>query len=291
MKEKKRSKTTEGVAAARAYHLLYQDPVVFEDPYAIQLTSHPWRTILKIRALNWLLIRALHHDILPLWAEFFGRARYAEEQLDKALERGIDQYVLLGAGLDSFALRKKDLVRKLKVFELDHPLSQKSKRDRLVKLNIDLPDNLEFVPVDFEKESVADALARSSYSNKKPAFFSWLGTIPYLTSEAVFSTFRSITSYATRGSEIVLDYFIPKELVEPSDVPLYEKIERMVARRGEPHTSSFDPRTFPQNVCELGFELVEHLPPTDQEERYFENRKDGLRPASAFYFAHFRLRA
>jgi len=291
MEEKKRSKTAEGVAAARAYHLLYQDPVVFEDPYAIQLTSPPWRIILKIRTLNWLLSRTLYHDILPLWAEFFGRARYAEELLDKALERGIDQYVLLGAGLDSGALRKKDLVPKLKVFELDHPVSQKSKRDRLVKLNIDVPDNLEFVPVDLEKESLADALARSSYSNKKPAFFSWLGTIPYLTSEAVFSTFRSIASYATRGSEIVVDYCIPRELVDPRDLPLGEKIERMVARRGEPHISSFDPRTFPQNICELGFELVEHLHPKEQEKRYFENRKDGLRPISSLYFAHFRLQA
>jgi len=108
--------------------------------------------------------------------------------------------------------------------------------------------------------------------------------------QAVFNTFRSITSYATRGSEIVLDYSIPRELGDPCDLPLYEKIDRMVKRRGEPHMSSFDPWTFAQNVCELGFELIEHLPPKEQEMRYFESRKDGLRPISILYFAHFRLR-
>jgi methyltransferase (TIGR00027 family) len=291
MKKNKRSKTAEVVATARAYHLLYQDPVVFEDPYAIQLTSLTWRIFLKIRALNWLLAKTLYHVFLPVFAEILGRACYAEEQLDKALERGIDQYVLLGAGLDSFALRRKDIAPRLKVFELDHPASQKSKRDRLTKLNINVPDNLEFVPVDFVKDSVADALARSTYSNEKPAFFSWLGTILYLSQEAVFSTLKSIKSYAKPGSEIIFDYLILKELVEADDLALYDRCERGAARRGEPLLSSFDPQTLVRDVTNLGFELVEHLSSKEQNDRYFFNRKDGLRPLSFAYFAHFRLGA
>lgn len=290
MKGKHRSRTAEVAAGARAYHLLHEDPIVFRDPFAIKFTPRTWRVILKSRVLKWLIVARKTFDwVYPLRAEIVGRARFTEEQLEKAIKAGIDQYVLLGAGLDSFALRRKDLTSSLKVYELDHPASQKAKRFRFAKLNIDFPENLEFVPIDFEKESVADALARSSYSKERPCFFSWLGVTVYLTREAIFSTLRSIAAYAKPSSEIVFDYMIPKELLDPFDMQMMKKVERSVARRGEPLVSRLDPHTLPHAVCDLGFELVEHLSPTEQQKRYFANRSDDLCPASFYYFIHFRL--
>ena len=290
MKDRYRSRTAEIAAGSRAWHLLHDDPIVFRDPFAIQFTPRTWQMILKSRALNWLIVASKTFDwVYPLRAELLGRAQFTEEQLQKAIKVGIDQYVLLGAGLDSFAFRRKDLTSRLKVYELDHPASQKAKRSRLAKLNIDLPMNLEFVAIDFEKESVADALARSSYSKERPCFFSWLGVTYYLTGEAIFSTLRSIAAYAKPTSEIVFDYMIPKELLDPLNMQMMKKVERSVARRGEPLVSRFDPLTLPHEVCDLGFELVEHLSPTEQQKRYFADRNDDLVPASFYYFIHFRL--
>ena len=291
MKGKQRSRTAETVAACRAWHLVHEDPIVFRDPFAIQLMPRTMRMIIKSRFLKRLIAgRKKYAYMCPLRAEILGRACFAEEQLEKAIKVGINQYVVLGAGLDSFALRRGDLTSSLKVYELDHPVSQSAKRSRLANLNIDLPKNLEFVPIDFERESVADALTRSSCSNEQPAFFSWLGVIPYLTHEAIFDTLRLIAAYAKSGSEIVFDYHISKELIDPVDVPIRDWVERSVARRGEPQITTLDPNTLEHAVHDLGFELIEHLSPAEQKKRYFAGRKDGLRPISYAYFAHFRLR-
>jgi methyltransferase (TIGR00027 family) len=219
MEQRQRSKTAEATAAVRARHLLYEEPVIFEDPFAVQLTSRAWRTICKSRILDWIICRKILGTLAPIQAQILARSRYAEEQLEKAMAIGIDQYVLLGAGLDSFALRRRDLATTLRVYELDHPASQQTKIYRLGQLRIGLPENLEFVSADFEEESVADALARSTYIRRRPAFFSWLGTVHYLTRDAVFGTLGSIASLAAPGSEIVFDYRIPKTLVDPVDLP------------------------------------------------------------------------
>jgi methyltransferase (TIGR00027 family) len=225
----------------------------------------------------------------PIGAQILARSRYAEDQLDKSIAAGTDQYVIVGAGLDSFALRRRDLSTRLRVYELDHPASQASKRDRLLELAISLPANLELIPVDFEQESVADALARSSYARERPAFYSWLGTIHYLTRDAIFRTLASIASFAAVGSEIVFDYRVPREFADAADIPVRDALDRFAVRRGEPIITSLDPLTFPREVCDLGFELLENLSGREQQARYFQGREDGMRPPPGSYFAHFRL--
>jgi len=289
MKERQRSRTAEAAAAARARHLLRSAPIVFADPFAIQLTSRPWRIICKNRFLDWLVFRRLLAVLHPIGAQILARSRYAEDQLEKSIAAGTNQYVIVGAGLDSFALRRRDLATTLKIYELDHPASQLSKRDRLAKLAIDLPANLELTPVNFEQESVADALTRSSYTRERPAFYSWLGTIHYLTRDAIFRTLAAIASFAAVRSEIVFDYRIPRESVDPADIPVRDALDRFAARRGEPLITSLDPLTFPREVCDLGFELVENLSGREQQERYFQGHKDGMRPPPGSYLAHFRL--
>ncbi len=289
MKAKQRSKTAEGSAACRAWHLLYGNPRVFEDPFAIQLTSFGWRTIINSRILTWLIVEKLLRPIRPIFGEILGRARYTEDLLDKAIKNGIDQYIILSAGLDSFALRRKDLTSTLRIYELDHPTSQESKKKRFRKLSLALPNNLELISIDFEKENLAGGLKKSLYSNERRAFFSWLGTTPYLTRDVVFHTLRSVALIASPGSEIVFDYMIPKKFVGADDLPSVEALDRFVKRRGEPFKSTFDPHTFPQDICNLGFEIVEHLSPEQLLERYFADRNDNLRQIPTARLVHFRL--
>ncbi len=289
MKENQRSRTAEVCAAFRAWNLLYGNPIVFEDPYAIQLTSTGWRTILKSQILTWIVVEKLLRRYRPAITLTLGRACYIEKLLEKAMEDGLDQYVLLGAGLDSFALRRKDLASVLKVYEIDHPVSQESKRSRLMKLKLDLPDNLEFAPVDFEKESVADGLERVSYSKKRRTFFSWMGTTPYLTRDAIFQTLRSIASVAAPGSELVFDFMVPKELVDPSVRPILEEWESAAEGCGEPFKSAFDPHTLQQDLRDLGFEMLEHMSPKQLYERYFADGRDNLQPMPNIHLAHVRL--
>ena len=290
MKPAQRSKTAEAVAAVRAVHLLYDRPVVFEDPFAIHLTSSSWRLIAKSRLLHWLVARTMLRGFRPVHAQFLARARYAEEKLENAVGRGIDQYVILGAGLDSFALRRRDLATKLRVYELDHPATQLVKRGRLERRGVALPENLELIPVDFEREALADALARSSYHRERRGFFSLLGTVQYVPRDAVIGTLRSLAQVAAAGSELVLTYNIPLNLVDASDRPAVERVLRFAARRGEPFVSFFDPEAFPAEVCTLGYELLENCSPREQERRYFAGRTDDLRPLSSAYAAHFRVR-
>jgi methyltransferase (TIGR00027 family) len=289
MKAKQPSRTADAVAAVRAAHLLHDRPIVFEDPFAIDLTSLPWRMVAKSRLLYWLVAKKILGGQRPVHAQILARSRYAEDQLQKAIAVGVTQYVLLGAGLDSFALRRRDLATIMRVYELDHPVSQMTKRKRLARLRVDVPENLEFVPVDFEKETLIDALARSSYMRERPAFFSWLGTTVYLTREAVMNTLGSLVTFAAPGSEIVLSYVIPLELVEPADRAVLDRVARFAARRGEPWITFFDPFTFPQEVSALGFEFVENLSPREQEARYFAGRADDLHTLSDAYFGYFRV--
>jgi methyltransferase (TIGR00027 family) len=290
MAKAQQSGTAAAAAAGRAAHYLHDHPRVFDDPFAIQLTSPVWRTICRSRLLHWLVFRKVLGVLRPAFAQALVRSRYTEDQLEAAIAGGCAQYVIVGAGLDSFALRRRDLAPKLRVYELDQPGGQQAKREQLARLRLETPPNLEFIPVDFEQETVAAALARSSYAPGQPAFFSWLGNVGYLTREAIFGTLRSIVSYATPGSGLIFDYAIPDELVDLAELPAIVAVRRFAARRGEPIITSFDPRTLPDEMRDLGFDLVENLSPAEQKARYFANRADGLYPLASTYFVHLRVR-
>ncbi len=289
MKEKQPSITAERVAYERAKHLLYDDPVRFEDPFAIEFINPRLRRFLKNPIIGLLIRSKLYRRFRPVRASVL-RSHYSEDKLEKAIARSMAQYVIMGAGYDSFALRRRDLSDALRVFELDHPATQKAKRERLSELHIELPKNLEFIPVDFEKETIAEVLNRSSYFRELPAFFSCLGTLHFLTRNAIFKTLRSLTSVAAPGSEIIFDYRIPDALISPKDLKRVNKNRRLAARHGEPVITLFDPSMLVTEMEDLGLELIENLSPNEQKVRYFANRKDNLIPSGATYFAHFRVR-
>jgi methyltransferase (TIGR00027 family) len=218
-----------------------------------------------------------------------GRARYNEDLLSDAISRGISQYVIVGAGLDTFALRRPDLRNRLRVFEIDHPMTQALKRDRLALAALALPLHLYFCPTDFERESVASSLSRSPYDPAIPTFFSWLGVTHYLTREAISNTLKSMRTVAAPGSEIVTDYFDSAVFLPENQSPAIRDLFVRAQSLGEPFISGFDPHTLAEELAALGFELLEDLDHEGQLTRYFAGRADALRPVEFAHFAHARL--
>jgi methyltransferase (TIGR00027 family) len=161
MRVDQHSRTADFTAAGRAAHLRYDQPIVFDDPFAIHFTSRGWRWIVNNPVLFRLVVR--YRPIARATrGTVVARARYTEDRLGSAIVAGVEQYVILGAGLDSFAWRRAHLVPHLKIFEIDHPASQLAKRHRIDVMGLSTPKNLEWVASDLARESIADALARSS---------------------------------------------------------------------------------------------------------------------------------
>lgn len=279
------SRTADSAAAGRAVHLLYESPVIFKDPYAIDLTSPLWRIICKNRLLAWLIFNRFTGIMRPIGAHILARSRYAEDQLELAIRKGLTQYVIIGAGMDSFALRRIDLMESLKVYELDLPASQMQKKNRLEALNKILPDNVEYIASDSEEETVMQALSRSSFSFDKPAFFSWLGTTYYITRRAVVQSLEAIVQHTAIGSEIVFDYGIPKHLQQVRDRLVWKTIERASLHCGEPILTSFLPEQMAFILRNMGYFLREQLSPEEQQSRYFNRSTRSQRPIAS-YFIH-----
>lgn len=250
----------------------------------MDLTSAGWRRICENRFLYWPLLEKAMGSLRPVACQVLSRARYAEDCLEEAVAEGIERYVIIGAGLDSFALRRPDVSSRLEVYELDHPDSQRAKRDRLASLGQEIPEQLEFVPIDFEAGSVETALVESSFSREKRAFFSWLGTVPYLTEEAVYSVLAALSSVASAGSQLVFDYGVPDDLQDDTDRRAVARLRRFTARRGEPLVSLFEPAALCERVSNLGYRVLENLAPAEQNRRYFSDRSDGLRTLSGSYY-------
>jgi methyltransferase (TIGR00027 family) len=208
------------------------------------------------------------------------RSRYTEDNLEQAVKQGVRQYVILGAGLDTFAFRRSDLLRQLQVFEVDHPATQAFKRNRLAELGWEIPPNLYFVPVDFSKESLAEALRGVSFDPQAKSFFSWLGVTMYLTRDEVFTTLRSITDVAPVGSTVIFDYFVPKETT-PHMLQMREDLRKI----GEPIKTVFDPSALALDLANLGFRLHENLSPSEIQERYFQRRTDSYYASEHVHFA------
>ena len=289
MQPNRRSRTAEATAAMRAIHQWFdEEPRVLEDPYADRLLStlpfasaFPMVRQLALRSLRrqaaWLLAaqgRRLSLGARRMRAQVLTRSRYAEDTLLERMEDGTDQFVLLGAGLDTFALRRRDLADRLRVFEVDHPDTQAFKKERVARLREDLPTNLEFVACDFERQTLEDALASSSYVADRPAVFSWLGVTYYLTTDAIHSTFDFFSRQAPDGV-LVLDYW-NENAVPPLDATLLEFVRASVAGQGEPMLSFFTADRIAAEAADFGLRVLEDLGPNAINRRYLEGRRDGL---------------
>jgi methyltransferase (TIGR00027 family) len=199
--------------------------------------------------------RAAEKSVHALTMGTCGRSRFAEDRLAASLARGVEQLIILGAGLDSIAYRSRDVTRELSVFEVDHPATQAWKRERLVASGVSIPHNLRFVPFDFEQQTLAEALAAGGVRADARSFFCWLGVQPYLTVDAVFSTLDVIAKFPA-GSELVLDILTP-EL--DSDPRMSEGGRALLASVGEPFKSRFTRDDFAAQLKMRGFRPVELL--------------------------------
>jgi methyltransferase (TIGR00027 family) len=208
------------------------------------------------------------------YANVITRTKYAEDALQAGVSQGVRQYVLIGAGFDSFALRLPKFAADLQIFEIDFPATQSLKVERIAACGIALPDSVHFVAADLSKESVAAALARSSFKTNRLTFFSWLGVTIYLTREANLATLKSIASCSPAGSEVVFTYF--DERVFQAQSESFRELQQRVAAIGEPFLSGFNPDELAANLAACGLDLVEDLNGAEAAARYDRDGEHGL---------------
>jgi len=252
-------------AYIRGYHATNDTPKIFDDFLAHQLLTEE-----EHKSFDQLLLYYLRSFNAESASSFpdqaaalawmiqdmaasritLSRASYTEESLEKAVNEGVHQYVILGAGFDTYAFRHQEIIGKLQIFEVDHPATQAFKRQRIVDLGWAFPPNLTFVPIDFTKDSLAKVLTRSSYDPHAKSFFSWMGVTYYLPREAVFATLRTIADISPTGN------------------------------------AGFNPVTLAEDLAPLGLRLKENLSPSDIEGRFFMGRKDGYHACEHANFAH-----
>jgi methyltransferase (TIGR00027 family) len=214
----------------------------------------------------------------PFRASIVARARFIEDLVVEQAARGLSQYVILGAGLDSFAQRRPEIASRLNVFEIDQPGPQAWKRQRLIELGFGVPDWLRFVPVDFEAGgSWRDELATAGFDDSKPAIVVSTGVSMYLTKDANAAKLRQVAALAP-GSTLAMTFLLPLELADPEIRTGLEMAEKGARASGTPFLSFFTPPEIVALAREAGFREARHVSAADLAQRYFAGRADGLRP-------------
>lgn len=299
MKENKENLGALAATYYRAYHAKNDASKIFDDYLADRLLTEEERLFFErlvmqfdesdpastasssdqTNALAWSM------QAMPFPPIALSRNRYAEDSLEIAVKQGVQQYVNLGAGMDTFAFRRPDLIEQLQVFEVDHPATQAFKRRRIAELGWEQPAQLHFVPVDFTQENLSSVLTRSSYAPQTLSFFSWLGVTFSLPREAVFATLRAVANIAPAGSMIIFDYldtdaFVPGKVARRLQFAM-EKLRQM----GAPWITGFNPSSIFTDLARLGLRLHENLSASDIQKRYFQGRSDGYYACEHIHFA------
>jgi methyltransferase (TIGR00027 family) len=270
MQEALPSRTAMRVALRRAAHQIYDTPIVFDDPFAIRILGAEGEAELR-RTPDPAPGQKQRPFSIGMRAYMVARSRYAEDQLALAVASGATQYVLLGAGLDTFAHRNP--YPQLQVFEVDHPATQGWKRKLLAESSLPAPPRLQYTPVNFEHETAFEKLKAAGFDPAQKTFFGWLGVVPYLTLEAFRATIAFIASSPT-GSGVVFDYGQPRRVLPPLEQLAFDSLASRVALAGEPFQLWFTP---PEAAFELEeFRLIEDIGSPEINERYFQNRRDQL---------------
>lgn len=271
------SRTALATSLIRAHHTRTVAQPIFTDPWGDDLVTDEY----KLEFLRW--YRQDNKDLplmsdeqalaayvarIPSYASVVLRARYTEDVLAQHLQSGLRQYVLVGAGLDSYALRRPAAPADLVVFEIDHPGTQRFKREQVSLRAQASESHAKYIAADLSRETLNDALARSDYCFDRPAFFSWLGVSVYLTRDANLQMLRSFASIATPGSALVFTYTDQALIDNPGLDPRFERMGRNAASMGEPFLSGFDPAELPALFGSVGLELREDLDGNSLGERY-----------------------
>jgi methyltransferase (TIGR00027 family) len=257
------------VALWRALHVeIDPPPHVFEDEVGLQLAApeEGWRSRPDMGPFT-----------QPFRASIVARARFIEDLVAEQAAHGVVQYVILGAGLDTFAQRRPELASRLLVFEVDRPGPQAWKRQRLIDLGFGIPSYLRLVPVDFEAETWSELLAQAGFDATRPAVVASTGVSMYLTRDAVAATLRQVAALAL-GSRLVMSFLLPIELTDPEVRPAMERAVAGSRASGTPFISFFTPAEMIALAREAGFRDAQHVSAAALAQRYFAGRTDGLRP-------------
>ncbi|HTF34725.1 MAG TPA: class I SAM-dependent methyltransferase [Myxococcota bacterium] len=297
------SRTALAAALMRAVHTRLDRPRLIDDPWGDRLVSAVEKAALCQRALEGAepaarkrletlrSQQAIIDAVLRSHGTYGGvilRSRYAEDALESAVARGARQYVLIGAGFDSFLVRQPPFARDIDIFEIDHPASQAMKRQRLEECAVKIPPNVQFVPADLTQEPLESVLARCSFCRALPAFFSWLGVTIYLSRDANLATLRGIARSSAPGSEVVFTY-IDQRVLDERQSARFEKMRATRAALGEAWLSGFNPATLENELTALGLHLVEDLGSSELRSRYCAGRTDGLSPGTNGHVARARV--
>ena len=266
MIESRPSVTAERVALRRAAHQVLDVPPVFYDPLALRIVRLAADQVRREQGESERVNRQRRAFIAA-------RSRLVEDELARLIPHGVDQYVILGAGLDTFAYRNP--YPHLRVFEVDHPATQAWKRKRLMQSDIELPASLAFAPIDFERERLSDGLARVGFDRTRPTLFGWLGVVAYLELEAVLDVLRFVASSAV-GTTIVFDYAVPPDAIPPRHRARFDALASRVAAAGEPWRTFFAPNDLEARLRDIGFSDIEDVDGDELNVRYFSSRADGL---------------
>ncbi|MFT3800065.1 MAG: class I SAM-dependent methyltransferase [Burkholderiaceae bacterium] len=297
------SRTALATSLMRALHT-HSDPApLLNDPWGDRLVPEAVRAALCERVLAGMdPVKRAEAATMPdqvldaalrgnaAYADVILRARYTEDALESAVKRGVSQYVIVGAGFDSFICRRPDWAQTLAVYEIDHPATLDLKRRRLAECSILDSVYTELVDADLSIEDLGSALTRSSFDPDRTTFFSWLGVTMYLTRKANLATLKAIASCAPAGSELVFTYVDEAALVPgyQGDVS-FQRLKEEVSAAGEAFLSGFDPSALEELLLEVGLLLMEDLSGHRAVGRYDAAATNGLRSADAAHFAHVRV--
>src|SRR5580698_377592 len=258
------SRTALGVANRRAVHQLLDRPPVLNDPVAVPILGPSFEIDHE---------RQNHPAARAFRAFMAARSRYVEDNLATAVASGVGQYVVLGAGLNTFAYRNP--FAQLRVFEVDFPATQEWKRGLLHAASIPEPPNLTYIPLDFEHRTLNEGLAEAGFNTQRPAFFGWLGVVPYLTLSAFRSTIDLVAAMPA-GSGITFDYALSAEELSPARQRAHAILTARVAAVGEPFHLFFRSEQLDNELRSAGFQRIEQLDTIDVNALYFNGRDDGL---------------
>jgi methyltransferase (TIGR00027 family) len=262
------------VALWRALHLLVDEPPhVLQDDIGLRLVGprEDWRERPDMDVNGTRTARA----------SIVSRARFVEDLVAEQVERGVNQYVILGAGLDTFAQRRPQIAARLRIFEVDRPGPQQWKQQRLEQLGYEIPNWLRFVPVDFEaKESWWDRLVEAGFDVERPAVVASMGVTMYLTKDAVNETLNQIAQLAP-GSTLAMTFLLPLDLLEPEARAMQETTMKAAQASGTPFISFFSPEEIMNLAQDAGFRDVVHTPVATLAKHYFGERMDDLPPSGA----------
>lgn len=269
MIEGRPSRTAMRVAMLRAAHQFMDTPKIFDDPLALRIIGAEAAATLRAE-------QSEESDAASRAMRAFlcARSRFAEDELAQAVKRGVRLYVVLGAGLDTFAYRNPHAG--VRVFEVDFPATQMWKQKKLRAAEIAVPETLTFAPVDFEKQTLAEGLLQAGFRAGEPAFFAWLGVTPYLNRETVLSTFRTMISLSPQNG-VAFDYAVPRASLDAASQIAFDLLAGRVAAAGEPFVGFFSPEELAQELRAMGYHHIEDFGREEIEARYFTDRQDGLR--------------